>query len=568
MDGGGAVKIDVFWVAPEEDWITRGYADCGFLEAMLRNEQWRPQQPLEFVNWDVRKDIPHYDGAVVCFSGLGLAPHADWIISEIDKMEWALVVICGNECWDFPWERLPETDRRRVWVMNPLPEHAHLSNRIPGGPYPNTREEIAPHAAIAANRRHDWFFGVQVTNERRRSCVRALHGTPNGDMIQTDRFMGGVPSAEWAQRMVNAKMIPCPSGPMTLDANRPLAALEAGCVPILDMRKPQDPQFDYWQLVFGDYPMPVVFDWPTELQSVMDRYLKNWVAESNTMFAWWQQWKRRNICLLHDTVRDLSGHDQGPAAPDERITAIITSSPIPSHPDTSILEQTVASVREQLPHAEIIIVFDGVRPEQQHLRGPYDEYVRRVLWKCNFEWENVLPVVMPAWGHQANATRHALTFVRTDTILFMEHDTPIIGDIPWDGLITQIELTTANVIRLHQDVDIHPDHERVMLDPEPRIIDGLPLRRTAAWWQRPHLAATDFYRTMLDRHFHPESRTMIEDRVYGIMWVDCADNRRGWDRWRVWIYQPAGDMRRSGHLDGRGDEPKFDMLFAPDGSAK
>jgi hypothetical protein len=66
---------------------------------------------------------------------------------------------------------------------------------------------------------------------------------------------------------------------------------------------------------------------------------------------------------------------------------------------------------------------------------------------------------------------------------------------------------------------------------------------------------------MLNDYFPPESRTMIEDRVYGEMFVDCT-KRRGWNDWRVYIYQPDGDMRRSGHLDGRGDEPKFDMKYA------
>jgi hypothetical protein len=348
-----------------------------------------------------------------------------------------------------------------------------------------------------------------------------------------------------------------------LDANRPLAALEAGTVPILDMRKPQDPQFDYWALAFNDrdYPMPVVFDWETELRAAMDKALKHWPAQSNVCSSWWQLWKRDTIAKLHDDIAKVSDVDPPAEPATQRVTAIITSSPIPSHPDTAMLEETVQSVRDRLADADILIVFDGVRPEQAHLAGNYHEHVRRIVWKCNWEWHNTLPVVMREWGHQANATREALRYVRTDTILFLEHDTPLVGDIPFDELIEEIELGGANAIRFHQDVSIHPDHERLMLDPEPRVINGLPLRRTSAWWQRPHLADAWFYRNMLNDYFPPESRTMIEDRVYGEMFVDCT-KRRGWNDWRVYIYQPDGDMRRSGHLDGRGDEPKFDMKYA------
>lgn len=553
--------IDVFWVSPDENWITRGYQDCAFLEALLRNELWRPQEAFTFVNHDVRGDFPHHDGAVVCFNGMGLAPHADWIIDQIERMPWSLVIITGNEMWDFPWERLPEAEHRKVWVMNPTPAHAHLSNRLPGGWYTGTREGLEGLQHLAATRHLDWFYGAQIINDRRRQCLAAVEGIPGGDMILTDRFMGGAPYPEWLRRLASAKVIPCPSGPMTLDANRPLAALEAGCVPVLDLIKPLDPQFDYWALCFGDdYPMPVVMDWGLEFRPAMDKAIRRWPEQSNRMFSWWQGWKRDTACKLHDHIRQVSGLT-GERTTDDRVTAIITTSPIPDHPDTWVVDETIRSIRERLPHADIIVAFDGVRPEQQHQRADYDEYIRRVLWNCNWHWRNVLPLVLDEWGHQANATRAALTKVRTDNILFMEHDTPLVGDIPTADLLDRIDNGAANVIRLHPDVSIHEDHQRIMLDRHAQNVDGVPLRRTSAWWARPHFAASDFYREILTKFFPPESRTMIEDRLYPIMYVDCIDRRGGWKNWLVWIYEPPGDIRRSGHLDGRKDQDKFEMFY-------
>lgn len=553
--------IDVFWVAPDEEWITRGYEDCAFLEALLRNELWRPRAPYTFVNHDVRGDLPHHDGAVVCFNGMGFASRADWIIDQIDKMAWSLVVITGNEIWDFPWERLPETETRKVWVMNPGPQHAHLSGRLPGGWYTGTREGLAGLGHLAAQRPLDWFYGAQIINDRRRECLAAIRQMPRGETIETDRFMAGVPYPEWLAKVASAKTIPCPSGPMTLDANRPLAALEAGSVPILDLRKPLDPQFDYWELVFGSgYPMTGVYEWTTELRSAMDTAMRHWPHQSNRVFAWWQGWKRDVARRLHSHIAEVSGLAVERTV-DDRVTAIITTSPIPDHPDTAIIDQVVASVRERLATAPIIVAFDGVRPEQTDRRPAYEEYIRRVLWKCNFEWANVIPLVCPAWGHQANTTRQALELVDTDHILFMEHDTPLVGEIPFDDLLDRIDDGTANVIRLHQDVAIHADHEQIMLDPKPQNIQGVPMRRTSAWWQRPAVADADFYREILDKFFPTGSRTMIEDRIHPIMLVDCIDNRRGWGRWRVWVYTPDGDIRRSGHLDGRGDALKYDMYF-------
>lgn len=560
------VIVDVFWVARDPKFITRGYADCGFLEAMMGRKPgtWIPKDPIDFSHIDVRGDFPHHDGAVVAFSGMGNASDADWLIGEINKLPWCLVLILGNEMWDFPWERIPETATRRVWVMNPTPEHVHLSNRIPGGWYPNTHEEMAPYDG--AVRPLDWFFAGQVTNPRRRWCADVLMdmladgAAGTGYLKMTEGFLQGMPQADYSRLVVSAKVIPCPSGPMTLDANRPLSALEAGAIPILDLRKPRDPQFDYWQLVFGDYPMPVIEDWE-DLPAEVRWATNDWRAISNRIFSWWQQWKRRTAIQLDADIRAVQGETAISWEVEDDMTVVITSSPIPSHPSTEILEAVITSVRERLPNVEIIIAMDGVRPEQEHLRANYDEYVRRACWKCNYEWHRTLPVVMDYWGHQANTTRRALEFVTTPTILFLEHDTPIVGKIDWQGIVLNIGLAAeANVIRLHQDVEIHPDHESTMLDDVVQVVNDVPMRRTGAYWQRPHVASTQFYRDMLDEFFPPSSRTMIEDRMYHDVWIDCIEGR--WDRWKLWIYTPdGGDIRRSGHLDGRGEEEKFEMRF-------
>jgi hypothetical protein len=37
----------------------------------------------------------------------------------------------------------------------------------------------------------------------------------------------------------------------------------------------------------------------------------------------------------------------------------------------------------------------------------------------------------------------------------------------------------------------------------------------------------------------------------------------GWYNWRLWIYTPEGNIKRSYHLDGRGGDPKFEMVVEP-----
>lgn len=554
------MKVPVLWCSKHPDILARGYADQGLLEAVMDRTVWTPRDPVVFEHHEVRGDFPDVPGAVVVINCRTHANETDvsWFLAQLDRLDWAVVLLCGDEEWVFPWQRVTETETRRVWVMQARPEHQGLSGFLPGGWYPGTREFLA--GTDYENRRLEWFFGGQLTHSRRRACVDTLKTMANGRIVTTKGYLQeAVPKAEYFRLMASAKVIPCPSGPHSVDCARAFEALEAGCVPVADTLTAAGDEFDYWALLFGEEPpFPRISDWST-FPDVHHRVMRDWTGLSNRTFAWWQQQKRSLALRLENNIRTVASQPPRTRGPDDLVTAIITSSPVPSHPSTDHIEQTVASVRAQLPSAEIVIAIDGVRPEQVKRRDAYGLYVRRLLWLCNYEWSNVLPVVMDEWQHQALCTRAALRHVDTPLVLFVEHDTPLVGDIPWDQLCEVVQDGTANAIRFHQDVSIHPDHERVMLDPEPRLVNGLPLRRTAAWWQRPHLASTAFYRELLGR-FSPDARTMIEEPVYAAAWSDIEDRgEAGWDDWRLFVYQPSGDMRRSGHLDSRGEDPKFSM---------
>lgn len=552
--------IPVLWCSKHEGILARGYADQGLLEGILDRSVWCPQDAVEFDHQEVRDDFPDVEGAVVIINARTHANERDvqWLLDQLDRLAWSVVLLCGDEEWVFPWRRIKQTPRQRVWVMQARPEHQGLSGFLPGGWYPQTPELLADHQNSV--RDLDWFFGGQITHHRRHACAEVLRTLPDGVLVETKSYLEeGIPKADYFEMMTQAVVIPCPSGPYSVDCARAFEALEAGCIPVADTVTAHGDTFDYWTLLFGEEPpFPRITDWST-FPDVLAELLNGWQHRSIQTFAWWQQKKRQLARKLEADIRYASGTSVLPETPDDLITVVVTTSPVPSHPSTDHIEQTIASIRESLPTAEIVVVADGVRPEQADRTEAYETYLSRLLWLCNFQWSNVVPVVLPEWGHQANATRAAMQFVDTPLLLFIEHDTPLVGDIPWAGLCDAVQEGTANAIRLHQDVEIHPDHERVMLDDEPKNIGGVPLRRTAAWWQRPHLASTAFYRRILER-FPASSRTMIEDVLYGVVWSDWEDyGEVGWDQWRIWIYQPDGDMRRSGHLDSRGEDEKFEM---------
>lgn len=546
------MKITVVWEGG------RGFWDEGFLERLFDLSLWRPPCAFSFEHvMGLEAHEAPQDGAVVVVPARWYTERIDELNERLAPLSWCLVVLCGDEESAFPWRELRH-EHMRVWVQTPDPRIHGDADRVVGDYWPPEFPLRLVDQPVP-DRDLDWAFAGQVADHpRRMECLDALSALP-GDgnrLIPTDGFGEGLAYDEYVRLMTRAKIAPCPSGPFTPDTFRLYEALEAGCLPVTDRAAANRPEIDdYWSFLFGKTPpWPVIEHW-SEFAALVPELLAGWPANANRGFAWWQQQKRQLAHALADDLAVLTGTRPAPESADDRLTVVIPTSPIPSHPDTAIIEETLASVRARLPHAEILVLIDGVRAEQVDRRASYDEYVRRLLWKMNHHWENVVPLVAVEHLHQANLLRNALRLVRTPYLLFVEHDTPLCEEIPFAALVDVLASGEANAIRLHHEALVHDEHRSLYLDDAPQLVGGQPLWRTFQWSQRPHLASVDWYRKALADYFPPSCRTMIEDKLHGVL------QDQPWEWSRLWTYAPEGDMKRSYHLDGRGADPKFEMRF-------
>ena len=239
------------------------------------------------------------------------------------------------------------------------------------------------------------------------------------------------------------------------------------------------------------------------------------------------------------------------------ITVVIPTSPIKSHPDTKIIDECIKSTRAQLPDSEIIITIDGIRDEQSKFNERYQEYIKRLLHKCLHEYQNVLPIVFHTHLHQSGMMNNIIDVIKTPLMLYVEHDTPLVPDrkIDWDKCKDMIYKGEANTIRFHFENVIPDEHNYLMLGQEGDFV------KTYQWSQRPHLSSVAYYRQVMNS-FSDKSRTMIEDLYHGVVIGDVMkDGMLGWNKHRLWIYHPKGGIQRSYNLDGREDEPKYEMRF-------
>lgn len=239
------------------------------------------------------------------------------------------------------------------------------------------------------------------------------------------------------------------------------------------------------------------------------------------------------------------------------ITVVMPVSALPSHPEIDIIKQAIASVQFWLPDSELLLTFDGVREEQESRRAAYEEAIRRILWRADHHWGNVCPFIFDEHRHQSGMLKAVIDEIRTPLLMYVESDTPIVIDEPIDwAAITEFILSgQSNLVRLHHEAHVHPEHAHLMVGQ-----DGPLFARTVQWSQRPHVASVAYYRRLLDSYFSENSRAFLEDRLYGV--VENAwrqDGMQGYMQHRLHLYTPNDtNIQRSWHADGRAGEPKYD----------
>jgi len=243
-----------------------------------------------------------------------------------------------------------------------------------------------------------------------------------------------------------------------------------------------------------------------------------------------------------------------------QLTVLIPTSPIPSHPSTAILDETISNVRKYTD-AKIILMFDGVHSSLEHRRKDYNEYITRVEEKIsNEEYGDCIEMIFKEHSHQTLMTRTVLEeIVKTPLIMFCEADTSPIGDIPFEDICNLVQHSHINYVRFNIFEKTPTEHQYLMLDKEPILLNirwnNVPLIRTIQWSQRPHISKKDWYLKILQQHFSSGEKMMIEDRMHSIVQESYKELKK--DIFGLAIYAPNGSQLRSYHSDGRGADEKI-----------
>lgn len=240
-----------------------------------------------------------------------------------------------------------------------------------------------------------------------------------------------------------------------------------------------------------------------------------------------------------------------------QLSVLIPTSPIPSHPSTAILDETISNIRKYTD-AKIIIMFDGIHHSLELRKPDYMEYLHRVSVKIEGkDYGDCGIIVFNEHTHQSAMTKTVLQYeVETPLIMFCEHDTSPIGDIPFQQLCDFVQHDEQiNYLRFNIFEQTPQEHSYLMLSKKPVIKNGVSMVRTIQFSARPHIAKADWYLKILKDCFGIGEKMMIEDRMHSIVQESYKELKK--DVFGLAIYAPEGSQLRSYHSDGRGADEKI-----------
>lgn len=504
-------------------------------EASARN-QWDfglLKQIFDDLGYDYSKDyykIPEDAGVgIVVLPARHHAGLEKDVAKELRKLHHCKLFLIGDEEATFDIEKIVHPNIE-ITVQNPRPPKHNEYYKMGTGIPPQLDELKPPFQEKTI----PYFFSGQITHARRREMIENLDGNGGGYINPTAGFTQGLEPDIYYDLMSRSKVAYAPSGPELPDTFRLFEALELGCVPIADEITPKDDFKDYWTWFFdGEPPFTVIRNY-SDIQGYTKDLTNQYPNLNNKCQAWWYQQKWKIKDRIYNQV----------------LTVVIPVSPIKSHPDTKILDKTISSIRYHLPSVKIIVSFDGVRPENEDMRADYIEHIRAVLYKHH----DIYPVIFSEHRHQSGMMNALLEeHITTPLLMYVEQDTPLEEmEIDFAEIYTLIKSGQSNLVRFSHESEILPEHKHLMLGKTGNFT------RTVQWSQRPHIASTAFYKRVM-KEFSPDTKSFIEDHMHGVVAnAFVEDKDLGYHQWRLHIYTPEGNIRRSYHTDGRQGAEKYD----------
>jgi hypothetical protein len=218
----------------------------------------------------------------------------------------------------------------------------------------------------------------------------------------------------------------------------------------------------------------------------------------------------------------------------EAITVVMTTNLIPSHPATTVIDETITSLKRHLPGVEplIWVLADGLKKDQLGQAEDYARYKK----KLRERWTAVKIIEFLGHTHQTEMLREVLPQVKTPLILWVEHDWPLLAGekIEWEKLAEVLLLGEVTDVTFTGGVD-----QGFLREPWVTS-NGLAVTKYLTFSGTPNLGRSDFFAKLLENQrgcFHLE-HTATRLFCERDNWTECRIV--AYPRDRAVTYSPNG----------------------------
>lgn len=301
----------------------------------------------------------------------------------------------------------------------------------------------------------------------------------------------------------------------------------------------------YLEIALKTNPTAAMFPWGPgysrkEIEAELEsRIVPDTAAQQRAILAAIRRQGEEAMCKIWNPYESEPAEPFRPAGPEQdKITVLIFTSPVPSHPSTRLLENVFNSVRAHLSSARIIILADGCD-------GPEPEaYTQFKNAAASKGWE---VVGFTGHHHQTLMLKYALltpNLVTTELVFITEHDwgvKPLF--INWHGIVETLAapIRKVNLIQIRQERISTIEHDNCFSEAA-MDVNGIKLLPTACFQCPSHVARVDWYREQVRELRIPDFLERDELRAALV---------RSGGIHEMAAYIPMGFVSRLYHLNGR-----------------
>jgi len=249
------------------------------------------------------------------------------------------------------------------------------------------------------------------------------------------------------------------------------------------------------------------------------------------------------------------------------LSVIVLSNPIPSHPSTDLISQTLESLSKigLGPGDRVHVMLDGLRFAWRLGQQARDYTNYEIALKNQLgEQANCSVTRRKKWGHISQTLKDALALIDTDYILIVQHDLPFVREIAIHEVLGLMrKFPNLKHIRFNKRRNLAEGSDaiatydgatkivdrsgffRAWLPPEPATGTGtLSLTQTLCWSDNNHLVSRHY---LSETILKPIGRHKISPEwVFNPLGTEAHHPILG-----TYIYGKPGDAAVIAHTDGR-----------------